>query len=101
MGGRGTRQGGGQSPVDEAAAGDVATDNAMGARGGGETARRGRGRVYVRKRPTFAETAVRGVPAHEAAPGVGEGGKGAAARREAALKLKLFGFKSFYEDLTA
>ena len=56
--------------MDEAVAGDVAADNAAGARGrgGGETAHRGRGRVYGRKRHTSAETAVRGVPAHEVAP---------------------------------
>ena len=69
--------------MDETAAGDVAADNAAGARGGGdETARCGRGRVYNRKRRTFTETAVRGVPAHEAASE--REGRAGAARREAA-----------------
>ena len=68
-------------PVDKAAAGDVAADKAAGARGG-ETACRGRGRVYGRKRRTFSETAVRSVPAQEAASE--RKGRARAARREAA-----------------
>ena len=79
--GRGQARGGGQSPADEAAVGtaaaDVAADKAAGARGGGETARRGRhNREERRLRGQGRGTAVQDVPAHEAAAAGEERGEG-------------------------